>query len=84
MYHSPGLRDGVLSPGTCVQRCLPKNPGSDNSKARIFLAGNKFVRAGVLSLACVAFHSHLGGIPGNSSALLKRSFDFLCVCSFGS
>ena len=42
MYHSPGLRDGVSSQGTCVRPCPPEVLGAESIRTRFTMAGNKF------------------------------------------
>jgi hypothetical protein len=42
MYHSPGLRDGVSSQGTCVRPCPPEVLGAESIRTRFAAAGNKF------------------------------------------
>jgi len=42
MYHSPGLRDGVSSQGTCVRPCPPEVLGAESIRTRFTTAGNKF------------------------------------------
>ncbi len=42
MYHSPGLRDGVLTQGTCVRPCPPDVLGAESISIRITMTGNKF------------------------------------------
>jgi len=42
MYHSPGLRDGVASQGTCVRPCPPEVLGAESILRRFTMAGNKF------------------------------------------
>lgn len=46
MYRSPGLRDGVSSPGTCVQPYFPEIP-EPNFNCLDFPVGNKSGRARV-------------------------------------
>jgi hypothetical protein len=50
MYHSPGLRDGVLS---VVRVCGPAPPevlGAESIRTRFTMAGNKFGRSQVRKL----------------------------------
>jgi hypothetical protein len=47
MYHSPGLRDGVSSQGTCVRPCPPEVLGAESIRTRFTMAGNKFGRSQV-------------------------------------
>jgi hypothetical protein len=37
MYHSPGLRDGVSSQGTCVRPCPPELLGAESAIAGFYI-----------------------------------------------
>jgi hypothetical protein len=51
MYHSPGLRDGVSSQGTCVRPCPPELLGAESAIARFSFTGNKFGRSQVITVS---------------------------------
>jgi hypothetical protein len=50
MYHSPGLRDGVSSQGTCVRPCPPELLGAESAIAGFSFARNKFGRSRVITV----------------------------------
>jgi hypothetical protein len=51
MYHSPGLRDGVSSQGTCVRPCPPELLGAESAMAHFSFTGNKFGRSQVITVS---------------------------------
>jgi hypothetical protein len=50
MYHSPGLRDGVSTQGTCVRPCPPEVLGAESAIDWIIFAGNKLGRTQVITV----------------------------------
>jgi hypothetical protein len=48
MYHSPGLRDGVILQGIVFAPCPSQNPRSGNCQFLNWRFGNKFNQTGVL------------------------------------
>jgi hypothetical protein len=61
MYHSPGLRDGVSRQGTCARPCPPEVLGAESAIARFSLAGNKFGRSQVITVAWGCLRTALEG-----------------------
>ena len=64
MYHSPGLRDGVSSQGTCVQPCPPEVLGAESIRIRFTGRGiNSGARRSLCSAGFVCGH-FLDTAPG--------------------
>ena len=76
MYHSPGLRDGVSSQGTCVRPCPPKVLGAESIGILFAAAGNKFGCPQVLELDwdCLRIL-----FERNSPKITRTPLDLRCV-----
>lgn len=78
MYHSPGLRDGVSSQGTCVRPCPPELLGAESAIARFLVAWNKFGRSQVITVGWGFRQTVLEHARGTAPTL----FDFLGARNF--
>ena len=80
MYHSPGLRDGVSSQGTCVRPCPPEVLGAESIRTRFTSRGINSGARRSLGSAGFVRGEFLDTAPGKRD---EHSLIFAARTSFG-